>query len=274
MSEMHHPAAPPPGAGRITTTDLGPHVLEITLDRPAVRNALLPDLLDGLDAALDAAAERSELVALVLSGAGPVFCAGFDLAAAVEDETLLGTLVRRLGSTARRLRRLPAVTIAAAHGAAVAGGCALVAACDFAVVGPQTKLGYPVHRIGLSPAVTIPALASTIGPGPARDLLLSGRLVTGNEALRLGLASHLADDEENVAAEARDLAERLARHGHHALRTTKAWLNTLDGSLEDEPGDRATADSAEATASDETGTMLRAFWDGRRDGSASGRRPG
>ena len=164
----------------------------------------------------------------------------------------------------RALRRLPQVVVAAVQGAALAGGCALLSACDFVFVAPDATLGYPVHRIGVSPAVTIPTLRLAAGDGPARALLMSGRLIDGREAVRIGLASHLAESSATLHDEATAFCRALAEKGPNALRATKAWLNELDGSLDDAPFDRAAIASASLADGDEAVAMLRAFWSKRK----------
>jgi enoyl-CoA hydratase/carnithine racemase len=164
----------------------------------------------------------------------------------------------------RSLRRLPQIVIAHVHGAAIAGGCAILSACDFIVVAPDCKLGYPVHAIGISPAVTIPTLRLALGDGPARSLLMSGEIIEGSEAHRRGLATHLATSADALPAEVMALAQLLTRKGTHALRATKAWLNELDGSNADANFEPNAQDSANACKSDEARSMLAAYWAQRR----------
>jgi enoyl-CoA hydratase/carnithine racemase len=142
------------------------------------------------------------------------------------------------------------------HGAAIAGGCAVLGACDFVFVAPDAKLGYPVHRIGVSPAVTLPLLLPTLGAGAARSLVMSGDVIDGLTAVRLGLATHLAATNETVMQEAESHAHLLAKKGPHALRATKQWLNQLDGSLDDARFDRPAGDSSKQTAHHETRKLL------------------
>jgi len=138
---------------------------------------------------------------------------------------------------------------------AIAGGCAIVSACDLVVVSATARLGYPVHRIGLSLAVTIATLQQAIGPGAARATLLGGQLFDGANACRIGLAARLCPDDASVHTEAIRLCRSIAAHGPQALRATKRWLNELDGSLDDERFDRPAQDSA-ATCTEEARAML------------------
>jgi enoyl-CoA hydratase/carnithine racemase len=102
-----------------------------------------------------------------------------------------------------------------------------------------------------------------LGDGPARALLLSGDLINGADAHRLGLATHLATSSAATLSDARAHCQSLSAKGVHALRTTKAWLNELDGLRASGP-DLAAEDSAMAAAGAETRRMLSAHWSKRR----------
>ncbi len=241
----------------------------IVLNDSARRNAMTIDMFDALDAVLAQLRDRDDVHVVLVKGNGPAFCAGFDLAAAVEDPSILEPFVLRLSTLARQLRRLPQVVVAAVHGAAIAGGCAFISACDFVVVEQSTKIGYPVHRIGLSPAVSAPTLMQAIGQGAARQLMMSGSLIDGAEAHQLSLASHCCDGVQATFATADELCATLAAHGAHAMRVTKHWLNTLDGSLDDQRFQHVAADTAREALEDSCVLLLREFWSMR---SASARR--
>ena len=209
------------------------NVAGLGLNDPQRRNALGTDMFDALDGALAQVSSSPEVHVLLLHGRGRVFCSGFDLAAAADVPQIVGTFIERLGGLLRALRRLPQVVVGAVHGAAIAEGCAIVSACDLVVVSATAKLGYPVHRLGLSPAVSAATLQQAIGPGAARALLLGGQLIDGMAAKRTGLADAVSADDQHVLSDAQALCAEIAGHGAAALRATKAWLNELDGSLED-----------------------------------------
>src|SRR5262245_50346322 len=148
-------------AEHVKLTIHGP-IATIALNDPPRRNALGLQMFEALEAAIDRVRNSASVHVVLLTGEGDSFCAGFDLAAAVDDPTLMATFIRRLSAALRDLRRLPQVVVACVPGAAVAGGCALLTACDFAFVAPDAQLGYPVHRLGVSPAVTIPTLQQSL----------------------------------------------------------------------------------------------------------------
>ena len=203
-------------------------ILVIRFDRPEKRNALTPAMLTSLVSNLDTAWSAH---AIVLSGVGETFCSGFDLALCQQDEAALPALLEGLSHAVRALRGIPAPVIASAHGAAIAGGCALLSGCDLVVTNRTATLGYPVLRLGISPAVAAPALNLSVGPGPARARLLSGQLITGAEAHHMGLAHRLVDDAAQSEARAIELAHELIAKPRDALAYTKNFLNKVDDVL-------------------------------------------
>ncbi|MCC7387653.1 MAG: enoyl-CoA hydratase/isomerase family protein [Phycisphaerales bacterium] len=201
----------------------------ITLHRPDVRNALTPGMLEELAAQTAEVGARSRC--LVLAGEGRVFCAGFDLALCREspDGAVMRALLTGLDAAVRAMRACPCPVVAACRGAAIAGGCALVAGADFAVADRAAKLGYPVVLLGVSPAVSGPTLAPRVGAGPARARMLDPGLISGEEAARIGLVTDLVEEPGAVLPAAMALAVELGRKGPHALAATKRWLGALDG---------------------------------------------
>lgn len=243
-------------------------VAVLELADPQKRNALGLRMFDALEGALKQAREltrnsktaETSVAAVLLCGQGPSFCGGFDLAACAENPGLLRPMVERLSAAVQALRALPVPVVAQVQGAALAGGCALVAGCDFVFAATDAQMGYPVHRIGVSPAVTLPALMANAGPGRAREITMGGAIYSGADAVRVGLATHLVPEGEDVAVHARAMCERLAKKGSNALRATKSWLNELDGSQDPAKFTHAAAASAAAAEGDEFATLLRAFW--------------
>lgn len=203
-------------------------VATIWLDRAEKKNAMTPAMLDDLCSALAQAGGRAS--AIVLAGSGAAFCSGFDLTLCKDDSSALAALLTGLSRTIRLMRELPAPVIAAAHGAAIAGGCALLAGSDIVVTHAACKLGYPVVRLGISPAVNAPFVLDAIGAGPLREWLLGGQVLTGVEAVRRGLAHELADTPEQVVEVARVMAAMLAAKPSIGLEATKRWMNELSAS--------------------------------------------
>jgi len=198
----------------------------ITLNRPDRRNAMTPEMQTELIAAMEeAAASRSRVV--VFQGAGEAFCSGLDLTAlqgmsgqSAADHRADAERIARLFRT---LYELPKPTIAAVHGAAIAGGAGLATLCDFTLATPEAKFGFTEARIGFVPAIVSAFLALQIGDKAARDLLLTARLVNAEEALRLGLVNEVVSRGE-LYVRVQMLAETLTANSPQSLSATKRLL--------------------------------------------------
>jgi methylglutaconyl-CoA hydratase len=237
-------------------TDSG--ILHIKLNNPEMRNALSIEMFDALDNAMQNTNEQTRCV--LLEGEGTVFCSGFDMKSCVSNLALLEQYILRLSTLIRTLRRLTTPVVVAAHGAAIAGGCAVLTGCDFVVGSKEAKYGYPVHQIGISPAVTIPTLFQKLGEGRARSLSLGGEIIYGSDAYAIGLLSHLEETDTQAIAIASALAMELSKKPPIALQATKRWLNELDGSLDDERFDLPAIQSS-SSLGEETERMLRQLWE-------------
>lgn len=240
----------------ILTEPIG-HVSIIRLDRAAKRNALTPKMLASLVSALSTAASAR---AIVLSGVGDYFCAGFDLAASQTDDAVLPALLERLAQACDALRQAPCPVVCSAHGAAIAGGCALASACDLLITTDDAKLGYPAVKLGISPAVSAPHFTPLAGFGCARALMLDPRVISGREALRLGVAAASLSSPRECESHAIALATALAAKPRHALAYTKRWLNVLD--LSDDQARRADALAASlaGVGGQEQRSLLQPAW--------------
>ena len=232
-------------------------VLRVTLQDAKKRNALGVEMFDAIDGALQSLDGQTRCV--LLAGEGPVFCAGFDMKACVDNIEVLEIYILRLSKLIRTLRRVSVPVVVAAHGAAIAGGCAVLTGCDFVIGSKEAKYGYPVHQIGISPAVTIPTLFQKVGEGRARSLSLSGEIIYGSDAYAIGLLSHLEETDTQAIAIASALAMELSKKPPIALQATKRWLNELDGSLDDERFDLPAIQSS-SSLGEETERMLRQLW--------------
>lgn len=241
--------------------DIEGRIARLTLNRPDKRNALSLEFLDALHARLDELAGRSDVSVCVLTGAGSTFCAGMDLKAVLKEP---GAPLRLLSSIAEltiKLRRLPQVTLAMVNGAAIGGGCGLVAVCDLAATHPDAKLGYPEVDLGVCPAVVAPWLVAAVGPGRARRILLQGGTMGGLQALEHGLVSQVAPREE-LEAEVEKVAQRLAGAGPRALSETKRLLNELEAEKIDRAVRRGAEISAEVIGGEEAQRMLAKLYGG------------
>jgi len=168
----------------------------ITLNRPQRRNALNQPLIKALTQAFERARDDAQARCVILTGAGPAFCAGMDLAELAEcvDRPDTSTTQSDVGDNALRLAKLydliytlPKPTIAAVNGAAVAGGAGLVTVCDLALAVAEARIGYPEVRRGLVAAMVMPHLLRHVGERTARYLLLTGETIDAAAAQRVGL---------------------------------------------------------------------------------------
>jgi methylglutaconyl-CoA hydratase len=240
-----------------------PPAVVLTMNRADRRNALSRPLVAGLAAAFQRALEDPAARCVILTGAGPAFCAGMDLAE-LEESLRARPESSPVWEDALRLARLydfiytlPKPTIAAVNGTAVAGGAGLVTVCDLAVATPEARFGYSEVRRGLVAAMVMPHLLRHVGERAARHLLLTGELIDANEACRIGLINAVASPGpllERALAWARSLAEG----GPNALTTTKALLHRFSRqalSIEE-----AAQASAEPRLTDECRQGLEAFF--------------
>lgn len=220
----------------LTTTDL-PGIRLLTLNDPQRRNPLSPALTKDLLAALDAAEQDPAIRAVVLTGAGPAFSAGADLEF-LKQVTTAGAEAnyahsRELMRLFQRVYTFPKPTIAAINGPAVAGGAGLATACDLAVMSEQAQIGYTEVKIGFVAALVGVILVRAVGEKHARELLLTGKLVSALEAYRMGLVNRVVPAEQ-VLEEALALAQEVAANAPTSLALTKELLNALPGmGLED-----------------------------------------
>ncbi len=236
----------------------------LTLNRPDKRNALSRALIAELTAAVERAKADPVVRCMILTGAGPAFCAGMDL-----DE-LRGTLTdtpdqvwadaHSLSALYELLYTLPKPTIAAVNGAAVAGGAGFVTVCDLAVTVPTAKFGYPEVRRGLVAAMVMPHLLRHVGERAARWMLLTGELIDAAEAKRIGLVNEVVELGKLMDT-AHAWAKLLAEGGPKALATTKELLRACSRQSVS-VADLAKA-SAEPRLTDECKHGLAAFFDKR-----------
>ena len=208
----------------------------ITLNRPERRNAMTPEMQEELLRAMQEAAASSCRV-VVLAGAGEAFCAGLDLSSlqGMNDRSAAEHRAdaERIARLFRTLYELPKPTIAAVHGAAVAGGTGLATICDFTLAVHGAKFGYTEAKIGFVPALVSAFLTIQIGDKRARDLLLTGRLFSSEEAFHLGLVNEVVE-ADRLASRVFGMAETLKANSPQSMAATKrllaaqnkAWLDT------------------------------------------------
>jgi len=202
-------------------------VAEIVLNAPEKRNALDEDALRELDAAY-AAAEQARVRAVLLRGQGPAFCAGRDIAGVdPAGDDVPGYLEGLLTPLLRRMASFPAPTFAAAHGACLGVGLGLLIATDVVYVADTAKIGSPFAALGAILDSGGHALfTDRLGPHKTLDLIYTGRLMTGAEAVASGLFSRVfpADEVQDAASAA---AHQAAAGATAAFRASKQLVARL-----------------------------------------------
>jgi enoyl-CoA hydratase/carnithine racemase len=205
---------------RLVALDLDERGLaRVTLDSPATRNALSPALLADLGARIAEANERGAR-AIVLSGAGGVFAAGADLRelASRSEWTSYAGLAQR---TYDAIEGSPAPVVAVIEGVAFGGAMELALACHLRVAARTARMGLPEVSLGILPgAGGTQRLTAVVGRGRALELIVTARLIDGEEALRFGLVAAAVDADE-LAAAGDALAERILANAPHAVRLAK-----------------------------------------------------
>jgi methylglutaconyl-CoA hydratase len=206
-------------------------VHHLRLNRPALRNALEPELIAQLTAAFTHAATEREVRVVVLGGEGSAFCAGADLnwmkAAAGYGPQQNQADAATLAALLRAIAQCPKPTIARVQGPAFAGGLGLVAACDIAVATAAAKFCLSETRLGLIPAMISPYVIRAIGERAAQRWLLTAEVFDAAEAHRLGLVHQVTDGEAALDAAVDALASHLLAAGPQALAETKRLIRDV-----------------------------------------------
>ena len=187
----------------VLTEDHGP-VRHVILNRPEKRNAFNGELVVATGEALRAAADDPDVRCVVLRGSGPMFSSGMDLstlAALAEAPEHLRAFRRSCLDAWNLPEEMTKPTVCQIHGACIGGAMELALACDLRVIDSQAVIGMPETRIGLIPDVGGSSrLPAVVGLGRAKELIMTGKLIGGDEAERIGLANRVAPGDELEAA--------------------------------------------------------------------------
>jgi methylglutaconyl-CoA hydratase len=239
----------------------------LTLNRPDKRNALNGEVVAQLQAAFERAAADEAAKVVVLAANGPAFCAGADLEYLTQlqrntyEENVADS--RQLARLFETIYTLPKVVIARVQGHAIAGGCGLATVCDFAFAVPEAKFGYTEVKIGFVPAIVSYFLSRKIGDGKARELLLTGQLISAEQAQEYGLISRVVE-AETLDKEIEALAETLVRqNAGQSLAWTKRLLAELPQMPIAEAMQHAAEANAQARATDDCRRGIAAFLEKR-----------
>jgi methylglutaconyl-CoA hydratase len=243
----------------------------VTLNRPAVRNAFNEGMIEELYQWAQAAAisaRSGELRAAVLAGAGPVFCAGADLAwmarAAAFSEAENEQDARAAARMFAALNELPLAVIGRIHGAAMGGGAGLAAVCDVVVSDTDAIFAFSEVRLGIVPAIIAPYALSKIGPSAARELFLTGSQFPAARARDIGLV-HAVVPKADLDARVAGVVADILRSGPQAIAAAKALIASVWPKPIDETTQTLTVQAiAKRRVSDEGQEGIRAFLEKRK----------
>ena len=242
-------------------------ILRVSLNRPEVRNAFDEEVIAALTALARSAAKDPTLRAIVLSGEGPAFCAGADLAwmtkaiAYTRQDNLRDA--EDLARMLELLDSLPVPLIGRVHGAALGGGIGLAAVCDIVVAAEDTVFAFSETKLGVLPAVIAPYVIAKIGPSAARELFLTGGRFDAARARELGLVHRtapLASIDEIVDGYIREILTSAPS----AVAAAKELIKEIQGTRPAEVIGVTTLRIAEQRVSPDGQEGMRAFLEKRK----------
>ena len=200
-------------------------IARIVLENPPV-NVIDLRMMDELLGAMQHVQERPDISAVVFSGAGVDFSAGVDIKAHTPD--LVRGMLEKLHSVIRAVASSEKVTIAAVHGNCLGGGAELALVCDMVFCTENARFQFPEIQLACFPPVAAVALAAVVGQKRAAEMILTGNVVHGDEALHIGLVNDAVADDNELFEVLQDVAERLASLSPAALRVAKKALYAWD----------------------------------------------
>jgi enoyl-CoA hydratase/carnithine racemase len=212
------------------------HVAVLTIDRPDKRNAMTAAMWAALPGVLETLAGDPDTRVLVVTGAGPSFCAGADIAGllggADPDDPMADVRRDNLAAQAA-LRNFPKPTVAMIRGHCIGGGVEIATSCDLRFTDPTGVFGVTPAKVGIvyTPASTR-TLIDLVGPATTKYLLLSGELIDADTALRTGLVDRLVPADQ-LEAEVHRFAGVLASRSALTQRSTKEVVAALTGTRDD-----------------------------------------
>jgi methylglutaconyl-CoA hydratase len=250
-------------------TDHRESVLRLTLNRPDVRNAFDEESIAALTAAATAAAANPGIRAVVLGGAGSVFCAGADLgwmAKAIayterENRNDAEDLARML----ERIDTLPMPVIGRIQGAALGGGVGLAAVCDIVIAANDAVFALSEVKLGILPAVIAPYVIRKIGVSAARELFLTGVRFSAARAQAIGLVHEVVPASELDATIERRIRD-VRTSGPRAIAVAKALIREVAGVRPEDVVGLTTSTIASQRVSEEGQEGMRAFLEKRKPG--------
>jgi methylglutaconyl-CoA hydratase len=243
--------------------DIKGRIGTITLNRPEKRNALNFELVSELNEAFSLFEGDQNVKVIVLNANGAAFCAGADLAylKKLQDYSFEENLKdsQHLKELFLKIYTLKKVVVAQVQGNAIAGGCGLAAVCDFVFAVPDAMFGYSEVKIGFVPAIVMVFLLRKIGEGHAKHLLLSGDLISADEACRMGMVTKVVASENLEQSVLAFVNKLLVENSLQALATTKQMISKVQSLSLEQALNFAAEMNARARSSDDCQKGIRAF---------------
>ena len=205
-------------------TSLQPPVARVILANPPVNVIDLP-LMDELLAVIEQAENTPEIAAVIFAGSDRAFSAGVDVTAHTPDR--VREMLTKFHSVIRALAATRKITIAVVRGSCLGGGAELAAICDLVFTADDATWGFPEISLGCFPPVAATILSAVVGQKRAAELILTGRSITGEEAMRMGLANEAAPPDE-LSDLVDETAERLGKLSSASLQVAKKALYAWD----------------------------------------------
>jgi len=253
-------------------------VVTVALNRPQSHNAMTPEMIAELTRVFTALGEEEGVRAVVLTGNGRSFCAGADLSfmRAAADYTFAENVAdgEAIFDLMLAVDRCPRPVVARVNGAAIGGGVGLVSCCDIVLAVERAIFALSEVRLGILPAVISPFVLARTGPGPARQLFLTGERFTAEHAHRVGLVDHVVTDESALDDKVAERVDALLQGAPGAQATAKELIRAVAFRPKEEMRAYTSQLIARRRASDEGREGMSAFLDKRKPLWQDGAREG
>ncbi len=234
-------------------------VVSLTLNRPEKRNALSARMIDELTSFTSSL--TPDIRAVVIQGAGELFCAGGDLewmnAQISADRQTRIAEARKLALMLKALNEISVPLIAKVHGAAYGGGVGLACVCDFVISSPNVKFGLTETRLGLIPSTIGPYVVGKMGEAKAREVFMSAKIFSGMDAKRLNIVSEISDDlDQSVENHILSYLKTAPK----AVGEAKALVRSLGATIDDKVIERTIEQLADIWEGEEARHGIEAFF--------------
>ncbi len=238
-------------------------IATIVLNRPEKRNALNPQVVSELKSAFESAKNDAKVKMILLKANGEAFCAGADLSYLQQlqnnsfEENLADS--NHLKELFESIYTFPKIVIAQIEGAALAGGCGLATVCDFSFATPESKFGFTEVKIGFIPAIVSVFLLRKIGEGKSKQLLLTGDIISAEDALQMGLINFV-ESKENIQTAVEMFCEKLLlQTSAQSLQLTKMIIAEIQHLNITDALNYAATQNAKARATDDCKKGIASF---------------